>query len=149
MPERREAKSTYKLVRYLRGSMPRQTYTIETAARDVEAAIRLLDGRWKLLILFNLFGGNVRRFSDLERAIPDVTQKMLGQQLKQMERDGMVARALFPDVPPRVEYQLTDWGQSLCPRVDALLEWFEERTILHDRRNDGRPPSAKTPSRPK
>ena|ERR1700681_2430270 len=129
--------------------MPRPTYTIETAARDVEAAIRLLDGRWKLLILFNLFGGNVRRFSDLERAIPDVTQKMLGQQLKQMESDGIVARAVFPEVPSRVEYQLTAWGQSLCPRVDALLEWFEERTISHDRRDNGRSASAKTSSRPK
>jgi DNA-binding HxlR family transcriptional regulator len=107
--------------------MPRPTYTVDTAARDVEAAIRLLDGRWKLLILFNLFGGHVRRFSDLERAIPGVTQKMLGQQLKQMESDGIVGRTVFPEVPARVEYSLTDWGQSLCARVDALLEWFEER----------------------
>ena len=128
--------------------MPRQTYTIETAARDVEAAIRLLDGRWKLLILFNLFGGNVRRFSDLERAIPGVTQKMLGQQLRTMESDGMVARAVFPEVPPRVEYRLTDWGQSLCLRLDALLEWFEERPNLDYRRDKARLPSANAPSRP-
>jgi len=123
--------------------MPRQTYTIETAARDVEAAIRLLDGRWKLLILFNLFGGNVRRFSDLERAIPGVTQKMLGQQLRTMESDGMVARAVFPEVPPRVEYRLTDWAQSLCPRLDALLEWFEERPDTHYRRDVEGLPSTK------
>ena len=128
--------------------MPRQTYTIETAARDVEAAIRLLDGRWKLLILFNLFGGNVRRFSDLERAIPGVTQKMLGQQLRTMESDGMVARAVFPEVPPRVEYRLTDWGPSLCSRLDALLEWFEERPNSHYRRDKARLPSANAPSRP-
>ena len=127
--------------------MPRQTYTIETAARDVEAAIRLLDGRWKLVILFNLFGGNVRRFSDLERAIPGVTQKMLGQQLKTMESDGMVARAVFPEFPPRVEYRLTDWGQSLCSRLDALLEWFEERPNLHSRRDNAKVPPSKTPSR--
>jgi DNA-binding HxlR family transcriptional regulator len=127
--------------------MPRQTYTIETAAREVEAAIRLLDGRWKLVILFNLFGGNVRRFSDLERAIPGVTQKMLGQQLKTMEKDGMVARAVFPEFPPRVEYRLTDWGQSLCSRLDALLEWFEERPNSHSRGDNAKlPPS--TPSRP-
>ena len=128
--------------------MPRQTYTSETAARDVEAAIRLLDGRWKLLILFNLFGGSVRRFSDLERGIPGVTQKMLGQQLKTMERDGIVARAVFAEVPPRVEYRLTEWGQSLCSRLDALLEWFEERPNLDERRDKVGLRSANAPSRP-
>ena len=102
-------------------------YTIETAAEDLEAALRLLGGRWKLVILFNLFGGQVRRFSDLERAIPDVTQKMLGQQLKSMESDGIVVRTVYPEVPTRVEYQLTGWGKSLCPTLDALLKWFEQR----------------------
>src|SRR4029077_20334353 len=107
--------------------MERKAYTIESAAEDVKTAIGLLEGRWKLMILFNLFGGNVRRFSDLERGIPGVTQKMLGQQLKKMERDVIGVRTAFPEVPPRVEYRLTDWGQSLCPRLDALLEWLEER----------------------
>ena len=102
-------------------------YTTETAAEDLEAALRLLGGRWKLVILFNLFGGQVRRFSDLERAIPDVTQKMLGQQLKSMESDGIVVRTVYPEVPTRVEYQLTEWGQSLCPTLDAFLKWFEQR----------------------
>ena len=110
--------------------MGRKTYTIETAAEDVETVIRLLDGRWKLMILFNLFDGNVRRFSDLERGIPGVTQKMLGQQLRKMESDGIIVRTAFAEVPPRVEYRLTDWAQSLCPRLDALLEWLEERPVL-------------------
>src|SRR5882724_1604745 len=65
-------------------------YTPTSAAADVEAALRLLEGRWKLVILFHLFGGKVMRFSDLERAIPGITQKMLGQQLKSMEADGIV-----------------------------------------------------------
>src|ERR1700681_4550849 len=143
MPGRVQPKSTYTEVRYLRGSMRRKTYTIETAAEDVEKAIRLLDGRWKLMILFNLFGGNVRRFSDLERGIPGVTQKMLGQQLRKMESDGIVVRTIFPEVPPRVEYRLTDWAQSLCPRLDALLEWFEERPDTHYRRDVEGLPSTK------
>src|ERR1700694_1423467 len=116
--------------------MPRKTYTIETAAADAESAIRLLDGRWKLVILFNLFDGNVRRYSDLERAIPSVTQKMLGQQLKKLENDGILVRAVFPEVPPRGEYRLTDWGRSLGSKLDALLEWFEERPDTHCRRNN-------------
>lgn len=94
-----------------------------TAARAVEDALKIMDGRWKLEILFCLFGGKVRRFSELERDIPDVSQKMLAQQLRRLEEDGMVKRAVYPEVPPRVEYALTEWGQSLCPVLDALLRW--------------------------
>src|ERR1700681_3176930 len=96
-------------------------------AQDVEAALRLLEGRWKLVILFHLFGGKVRRFSDLERAIPKITQKMLGQQLRRMELDGIVARKAYPVVPPRVEYSLTAWGQTLCPALEAILKWVDLR----------------------
>jgi len=102
-------------------------YTPLTAAQDVEAAFRVLEGRWKLVILFHLFGGKVLRFSDLERAIPNITQKMLGQQLRRMESDGIVVRKAYPEVPPRVEYSLTRWGQALCPALDAILKWADRR----------------------
>ena len=102
-------------------------YTPVTAAADVEEALRLLEGRWKLVILFHLFGGKVMRFSDLERAIPAITQKMLGQQLKAMEAAGIVLRTSYPQVPPKVEYRLTEWGQSLCPALDAILKWADRR----------------------
>lgn len=102
-------------------------HTPESAAGGIEEAIRMLEGRWKLLILFHLFGGNRLRFSELERAIPAVSQKMLIQQLRHLERDGIVARVVHAEVPPRVEYHLTDWGQSLCPALDALLSWAEAR----------------------
>jgi DNA-binding HxlR family transcriptional regulator len=98
-------------------------WTPETAAAGVEEALKMLEGRWKLLILFQLFGGQVKRFSELERTIPAVTQKMLAQQLRQLERDGIVYRTVHAEVPPRVEYGLTEWGQSLCPALDALLNW--------------------------
>ena len=104
-----------------------KNYTPLTAAQDVEAALRLLEGRWKLVILFHLFGGKVLRFSDLERAIPNITQKMLGQQLRRMESDGIVVRKAYPEVPPRVEYSLTPWGQALCPALDAILKWADRR----------------------
>jgi DNA-binding HxlR family transcriptional regulator len=106
--------------------MPKQ-YTPLTAAQDVEAAFRVLEGRWKLVILFHLFGGKVLRFSDLERAIPNITQKMLGQQLRLMASDGIVVRKAYPEVPPRVEYSLTPWGQALCPALDAILKWADRR----------------------
>jgi DNA-binding HxlR family transcriptional regulator len=102
-------------------------YTRETAAEGVENALKLLEGRWKLIILFHLFGGNVMRFSDLERAIPAVSQKMLIQQLRQMESDGIVRRIVHHQVPPKVEYCLTEWGQALCPALDALLSWAAQR----------------------
>lgn len=102
-------------------------YTRETAASDVESALKILEGRWKLVILFHLFGGQVLRFSDLERAIPEISQKMLIQQLRQLEADGIVHRTVYPQVPPKVEYRLTEWGQDLCPALDALLTWAAAR----------------------
>src|SRR3979490_1589146 len=95
--------STHANVRYAPKRMVRK-YTPVTAAQDVEAALRLLEGRWKLVILFHLFGGKVLRFSDLERAIPDISQKMLAQQLRQLEADGIVRRIVYPQVPPKVGY---------------------------------------------
>ena len=102
-------------------------YTPVTAAQGVEQALSMLSGRWKLLILFPLFGGQVQRFSDLERLMPQISQKMLAQQLRQLEKDGMVLRIVHPLVPPKVEYRLTDWGQTLCPALDALLAWAEAK----------------------
>lgn len=110
----------------------RPAYTPVTAAEGVTQALQILEGRWKLLILFNLFGGKVKRFSELERAIPAISQKMLAQQLRQMEADGLVRRRVHPTVPPKVEYSLTDWGQSLCPALDSLLLWLEERGPARD-----------------
>jgi DNA-binding HxlR family transcriptional regulator len=102
-------------------------YTAASAADGVEQAFKMLEGRWKLVILFHLFGGKLLRFSELERAISGISQKMLIQQLRQMETDGIVRRTVHHQVPPKVEYGLTDWGQALCPALDALLTWAEKR----------------------
>ena len=102
-------------------------YTPTSAAADVEAALRLLEEDGSSVILFHLFGGKVLRFSELEKAIPAITQKMLGQQLRRMEADGIVVRTVYPQVPPKVEYTLTAWGQSLCPALDAILKWADKR----------------------
>ena len=97
--------------------------TPDMAAGGVEKAFRTLEGRWKMVILFQLFAHPVLRFSELERAISAVSQKMLIQQLRELERDGIVERKVYPQVPPKVEYRLTKWGKALCPALDALLEW--------------------------
>lgn len=102
-------------------------YTPESAAADVAAALSVLEGRWKLILLFHLFGGQVRRYSELEKSIPGISPKMLAQQLRKLEADGLVARKVYPEVPPKVEYRLTEWGQSLCPVLDRLLTWHENR----------------------
>jgi DNA-binding HxlR family transcriptional regulator len=108
----------------------RKVYTPATAAVGAEEVLKLLEGRWKLIILFHLFDGKVQRYSDLEKLIPGISQKMLAQQLRQLEADGLVTRNVYPQVPPRVEYRLTEWGQSLCPALDALLKWAEQRDRL-------------------
>ena len=113
-------------VRYLPKS--KDSYpTPDAGAAGVENVLRVLEGRWKLVILFHLFGGKVLRFSELEREIPAISQKMLIQQLRQMEADGIVRRIVHHQVPPKVEYCLTAWGQSLCPALDALLQWASRR----------------------
>src|SRR4030095_14024906 len=107
--------------------MSKRQHTPASAAAGIEHAIRMLEGRWKLVILFHLFGGKTLRFSDLERAIPAISQKMLIQQLRQLERDGIIVRIVHAQVPPKVEYHLTEWGQSLCAALDELLTWAERQ----------------------
>ncbi len=113
------------------------TWTPSTAATGVEQALKIIEGRWKLIILFHLFEGKLLRFYELERAIPGISQKMLIQQLRQLEKDGVVRRIVHHQVPPKVEYGLTDWGQSLCPALDALLKWkvLQDNSLLHETRN--------------
>jgi DNA-binding HxlR family transcriptional regulator len=121
---------THKKVRSSPPSKRERAYTPASAASGVEQAFKLLEGRWKLVILFHLFGGKLLRFSELERAIPAVSQKMLIQQLRHMEKDGIVRRIVHHQVPPKVEYGLTAWGQTLCPALDALLKWAEAREMI-------------------
>lgn len=99
----------------------------DLAAAGVEEALRIIEGRWKMLILFQLFAHGTMRFSALEKAIPAVSQKMLIQQLRDLERDGVVARNVYPEVPPKVEYALTPQGEALCPALDELLKWAMQR----------------------
>ncbi len=78
-------------------------------------------------IIFSLFEAPTVRFSGLERRIPGITQKMLIQQLRDLERDGIVGRTVYPEVPPKVEYFLTDEGRGLYPVLDELLKWAKQR----------------------
>ena len=90
-------------------------------------ALRCIDGRWKMHILAHLSAKKVMRFSDLERAVPSASQKMLTQHLRELKRDGIVARTIYPEVPPKVEYRLTDLGKGLGPVFLALADWADTR----------------------
>lgn len=91
----------------------------------VEATLGLIGGKHKALILWKL-AGRTRRFSELRREVPQATAKMLTQQLRELERDGLVERRVFPVVPPKVEYSLSPTGRSLTPVLESMYDWGAE-----------------------
>lgn len=88
----------------------------------VAATLELIGGKYKALILWHL-SGKVLRFSELARLVPEATPKMLTQQLRELEADGLIARKIYPVVPPKVEYSLTELGASLFPILKAMYAW--------------------------
>ncbi len=92
--------------------------------------------KWSMLVLFTLESNDTQRFKELQRNIPDISQKMLTATLKMFEADGLIRREVFPEVPPRVEYSLTKKGKSLLPLIDNLLSWASENMedIIESRR---------------
>lgn len=88
----------------------------------VEATLGMIGGKYKTLILWKLISGPMR-FSELRRAVPAATPKMLTQQLRELENDGLVHREIFPVIPPRVEYSLTEFGQSIRPVLESMYAW--------------------------
>jgi len=94
----------------------------------IEAALDVIGGKWKGVILNRLLG-QTHRFNELKRTIPRITQRMLTTQLRELERDKLVVRKVYAEVPPRVEYSLTSRGESLKPVLACLLQWGESNAI--------------------
>ena len=93
----------------------------------VRAALDVIGGKWKPVILYHLMAGR-KRHGELRKLMADASQKMLTQQLRELERDGIVQRDVFPTKPPRVEYQLTTYGQTLQPVMSELCKWGKAQT---------------------
>ncbi len=94
-------------------------------ACPVETTLTLIGDKWKVLVLRDLMGGT-KRFGELKKSVGNVSQKVLTAQLRAMEQSGLVHREVYAEVPPRVEYSLTELGRSLKPILDSMLAWGEE-----------------------
>lgn len=110
----------------------------------LDAALAVIGGKWKPLVLYHL-SDHVHRYGELRRAIGGVTDKVLIQQLKELERDEIIVRQDFQQIPPKVEYSLTPFGQSLAVALGALCAWGTEHMLTVERINQRRP-GALTPS---
>lgn len=109
----------------------------------IDATLELIGGKWKIQILWSL-RNKAKRFSDIKEEVLGITQKMLTQQLKEFVRDGLATRKSYPEIPPRVEYKLTDYGKSVIPVLEAMNKWGE----IHLAKKMGiEPPSAASKSK--
>ncbi|MGH8437383.1 MAG: winged helix-turn-helix transcriptional regulator [Pseudomonas sp.] len=88
----------------------------------VEVTLEVIGGKWKALLAYHLMSGPLR-FSELKRRVPEITEKMLTQQLRELERAGVISRTIFAEVPPRVEYRVTEHGATLQPVLEAMCHW--------------------------
>ncbi len=106
---------------------------------NVELTLQIIGGKWKPIIIFRLGSEEVLRFSEIKKSIPNITQKMLTQQLRELEADGIVLRKVYAQVPPKVEYSLTETGKSVMPVIEKLCSWGKE----YEKRFAGKNISAK------
>jgi DNA-binding HxlR family transcriptional regulator len=91
----------------------------------VQVAVEIIGGKWKIYIIYNLLSGT-KRFGELKKLLPGITQKMLTQQLRELESDGIISRLIYPEVPPKVEYSITKLGMTLEFVFQSLCNWGEE-----------------------
>lgn len=97
-------------------------YCNNTFNCPIEATLSLIGGKYKCLILWHLINGTLR-YNQLKKLIPQATPKMLTQQLRELESDGLIIRTVYPVIPPKVEYTLSDFGKSITPTLNSMCEW--------------------------
>jgi len=92
----------------------------------MQIAMNKIDGKWKIIILAYI-SQNENRFSLLKKRIPSITDKMLSQQIRELEKNGLLTRKIYPEIPPRVEYNLTDDARSLIPALEIIYKWGQDQ----------------------
>ena len=107
---------------------------IEPKLCKVEDALGILVGKWKPIILLNLMKEGTQRFSELQRNLPGITQKMLTKQLRELEEEDIIKRVVYPQVPPKVEYSITEYGKTLEPILADMHEWGMKHTLHKQQR---------------
>jgi len=95
----------------------------EDCNNKMETALEILVGKWKPVILYQLFTNGTMRFSELQKALPDITKKMLTSQLRELEYHDIINRKIYQQIPPKVEYSITEYGQTMAPVLLSLVEW--------------------------
>ena len=93
---------------------------------SMELTIKVIGGKWKPIILYHLGQNGTHRFGEFRKAMPNITQKMLTQQLRELEKDGLIQRKVYAQVPPKVEYSLTEFGQTIIPVLQHLIRWGQD-----------------------
>ncbi|HEX3548056.1 MAG TPA: helix-turn-helix domain-containing protein [Mycobacterium sp.] len=94
----------------------------------VEATLEVIGGKWKAVLIYHMMHGGPHRFAELRRKTTGISDRVLTRQLRELETDGIVHRAVFAEVPPRVEYSLTEYGESLRPVTEAMCQWGKRHT---------------------
>ncbi|MNW35548.1 HTH-type transcriptional activator HxlR [compost metagenome] len=97
----------------------------------VETSVNLIGGKWKILILYHLISNEVKRFNELQKALQGITHRTLTRQLRELEEDNLIARKVYPEVPPKVEYSLTAIGESLIPILIDLQNWGKDYQLKY------------------
>lgn len=117
--------------------MKQATYSSERGC-PVEVTLSVIGGKWKGIIIYHLMTKTIR-FNELQRMLPNTTPRMLTKQLRELEQDGVVHREVYPQVPPKVEYSLTDFGRSLIPIVTQMETWGNQfvSNIMHEQSPNG------------
>lgn len=114
--------------------MPAIKYSKTTQCIPMTRLQNVLNGKWKIIILWYLSTDNVRRFGELRRQIKDISESTLTKQLRELETDGFVSRHIYQEIPPKVEYSLTDLGKSFIPVLEHMMSW-SEHNLCPDYRN--------------
>lgn len=115
--------------------VPKERFVISDTDCSVELTLRLIGGKWKTLILWELMIEPTLRHGELKRRMPGVTAKMMVQQLRELEADGLLTRTVYPEIPPRVEYRLTDFGISFRPVMESMCKWGDAYRAMRKKKS--------------